>query len=133
MDSGTACGLAQVEPSSTHGAERDVSASPCEYVSLRRSVDFSRVISSGRRIRRGAVTVIGAPGETGTCRVGLVVGRSVGGAVERNRAKRRLRHALQKIPLEQGMDYVIIADRRVVTATFDDLVSWLADGVDRLR
>lgn len=31
------------------------------------------------------------------------------------------------------MDYVIIADRRVVTAVFDDLITWLGQGVEELQ
>lgn len=66
-------------------------------------------------------------------RIGLVVGKAVGGAVERNRVKRRLRHALQDIPLEQAMDYVIIGDRQVVDATFGELHHWLVDAIEGLR
>lgn len=69
------------------------------------------------------------PGGPGPARVGLVVGRRVGNAVERNRAKRRLRHALTQIPLEQGMDYVIIADREVLDIAFESLVERLAAAV----
>lgn len=70
-----------------------------------------------------------APGEAGTTRVGLVVGRRVGNAVHRNRAKRRLRHALTEISLEQGMDYVIIADREVLDIPFESLVERLGTAV----
>lgn len=69
------------------------------------------------------------PGDPGPARVGLVVGRRVGNAVERNRAKRRLRHALTQIQLEQGMDYVIIADREVLDIPFGSLVERLAAAV----
>jgi ribonuclease P protein component len=61
--------------------------------------------------------------------VGLVVGRRVGNAVDRNRAKRRLRHALIEISLEQGMDYVIIADREVLDTPFESLVERLSSAV----
>lgn len=60
-------------------------------------------------------------------RIGLVVGRSVGKAVRRNRARRRIRHALTEIPLEQGMDYVVIAEAQVVEVSFDRLCGWLSD------
>lgn len=70
-----------------------------------------------------------APGEAGAVRVGLVVGRRVGNAVDRNRAKRRIRHALTEISLEQGMDYVIIADREVLDTPFESLVERLSTAV----
>jgi ribonuclease P protein component len=72
---------------------------------------------------------VAAPGSAGTPRVGLVVGRRVGNAVDRNRAKRRLRHALIEISLEQGMDYVIIADREVLDTPFESLVERLSSAV----
>lgn len=133
MDSGTACGPVPDAPSSIPGAERDASASPPEVGPLRRSSDFRRVLASGRRSRRGAITVVGAKGAEGETRIGLVVRKDVGNAVRRNRAKRRIRHALTEVSLEQSMDYVIIADSRVVEAPFGDLTGWLRQAVDGLE
>jgi ribonuclease P protein component len=56
--------------------------------------------------------------------------KKVGGAVQRNRAKRRLREALESVPLRSGHDYVIIASKRVLTAPFDDVEEWLRRAVD---
>lgn len=114
-------------------AVRDANASPFELSPLRRAGDFRRVLSTGRRSRRGAITVIGAPGSENGPRVGLVVRKDVGNAVRRNRAKRRIRHALAGISLEQGMDYVIIADRQVVEASFTDLTGWVRRALDGLQ
>lgn len=88
---------------------------------------------SGQRRRVGGVTVVRLPGPTEGTRIGLVVGRSVGNAVSRNRAKRRLRHSLAALPLEQGMDYVIIADSAVVSAPFATLQGWLGRAVGSSR
>ena len=112
-----------------HAAARDVSVSQSERVSLRRSTDFRRVLSAGQRVRRGAVTVVVGPGPGTETRVGKAVGNSVA----RNRAKRRLRHALDTTPLEQGMDYVIIAERQVVNARFSDLCGWLRHAISDNR
>jgi ribonuclease P protein component len=133
MDSGTACRRVPAGLSSVPAAGKDASASPREVASLRRATDFRRVLSHGTRSRRGAVTVAAFPGIGAQTRVGLVVRRNVGNAVRRNRAKRRIRHALMRIPLEQGMDYVIIAGPRVVEVGFDRLVEWLDDAVGDLR
>ncbi len=56
---------------------------------LRRSSDFTRVMRAGRRIGRRSLVMYSLPGQP---RFGVVVGKSVGGAVQRNRVKRRLRH-----------------------------------------
>ena len=54
----------------------------------------------GRRARRGPLTVTWLPptgGETTPPRAGFAIGRSVGGAVVRNRVRRRLRAALREL------------------------------------
>lgn len=69
--------------------------------------------------------VVIAPGEEGAVRLGLVAGRRVGGSVERNRAKRRLRHAARAAQIPTGLDVVVIASPGVLDAPFGDLVRWL--------
>lgn len=67
---------------------------------LRRSKDFAHTVRRGRRSGRGSVVVHltvpdAMPAETGVCepaKAGFVVSRAVGGAVVRNKVKRRLRH-----------------------------------------
>lgn len=132
MDFVTGCRLAPAGPSSAHAAGRDANASPSDIEPLRRSTEFRSVLAKGQRRRRGGVTVVGVTGPSGRVRVGLVT-RTVGGAVERNRIKRRLRHALKEISLEQGMDYVIIGDRRVFDAPFTTVTEWLGAAVGELR
>ncbi len=58
-------------------------------------------------------------------RVGVVAGRKVGGAVARNRAKRRLREAAARVRLQDGVDYVVIASREVNQVEFERLVGWI--------
>lgn len=58
-------------------------------------------------------------------RYGLVAGRKIGNAVERNRAKRRLRHAIRDARLRAGYDYVVLASREVIDAPYDALVRWI--------
>ena len=65
----------------------------------------------------------------GPPRVGLVVGRRVGKAVVRNRAKRRLRAALWEIGLKDGMDYVVIGSAAVARVPFATLREWLREAV----
>jgi ribonuclease P protein component len=69
--------------------------------------------------------VIAAAGTEGVPCVGFVAGRRVGSAVERNRAKRRLREAASLCPLQPDTVYVLVAERGVLTADFDSLVDWI--------
>lgn len=95
------------------------------YESLRNSRDFRRVLDEGTRRRIGGIVVVESPGRPGPPRLGLVVSRSCGSAVARNRIKRRLRSAARAAELEPGTDYVIIANRQVGDAPFEQVVGWL--------
>lgn len=59
-----------------------------------------------------------------------MAGRKIGGAVERNRAKRRIRHALGSIEAPAGVDLIVIASPTVLTVPFEDLVRWLSQAVE---
>jgi ribonuclease P protein component len=76
--------------------------------------------------------VAAAEGQSGPPRVGLVVSRSCGTAVKRNRIKRRLRSAVGTVELQPGTDYVIIANPQVEVAPFDRLTGWLSRAVESL-
>jgi ribonuclease P protein component len=120
-------------PSSSAGARKAESDSRFEtarYQRLRSSLEYERAFRTGTRRRRGGVTVIAAQRGSGPARFGLVVGRKVGGAVERNRAKRRLREAINRADLSPGVDYVVIAASSVVTAPFVQLVEWVRAAVE---
>jgi ribonuclease P protein component len=58
--------------------------------------------------------------------VGFVVSRSVGGAVERNRLRRRLREALRRLVGGVPRDLVIVARTCSGQASFAELAADLA-------
>ena len=64
----------------------------------------------------------GEPG-TGNLRIGFTVGKAMGGAVQRNRIKRRLREAVRMsgLGLEVPADVVINPKRSLLTADFHAL------------
>ncbi|MBW3097567.1 ribonuclease P protein component [Pseudohoeflea coraliihabitans] len=62
-------------------------------------------------------------------RVGLTVTRRQGNSVERNRMKRRLREAVRTaegVSFRAGHDYVLVARRETLSASFDRLTEALA-------
>lgn len=73
---------------------------------LRRHREFQRVHSGGIRCTDRNLTVWGLPNRLDVCRLGLVVGRRHGNAVQRNRRKRVLREAfrLSRHRLPIGVD-----------------------------
>ena len=58
----------------------------------------------------------------GATRVGIVAGKKLGGAVTRNRVKRRLRAAIRQADLAPDTDYVILPSGEAETIPFRDLV-----------
>jgi ribonuclease P protein component len=83
----------------------------------------------GTRRRAGGITVFAAPGGSDGCRVAFVATRAVGPAVQRNRAKRRLREAFALVPARADRDYVVIASNAVTRVPFEELVAWLVRAV----
>ena len=128
MVSGRVCVRAPAAPSSSGGGTRAGSASLPKgrpFTSLRGRSEIRSVRRRGTRRRVGGVTVVAAPGEPGPPRVAVVAGRTVGSAVLRNRAKRRLREAIARAPIRRGYHYVVVASRAVLDARFDELVEWV--------
>src|SRR5579875_847147 len=95
------------------GRETTVSPQRSSRGRLSRSAEFARVFRQGRsHAGRDLVLYVFARGEEeGEPRLGLAVGRKVGGAVQRNRVKRVLREAfaLESERLPAGSDAVVIA------------------------
>ena len=90
---------------------------------LLRHADFERVYKQGRRHFSASMTVFYLPrataGSSGP-RVGFTVGRALGGAVVRNRMKRRLREAV-RLTQRAGagdVDVVINPRKSLLTAEF---------------
>lgn len=76
--------------------------------------EFQGVYAAKVRKGRGPLTVFATPNLLGHPRLGLSVGRRVGGAVVRNRAKRRIREAFRILrhDLPTGYDFVVCATGR---------------------
>lgn len=70
--------------------------------------DFERILKDGRRATDQRLTLWVLPNGLSHPRLGLIVGRKYGGAVQRNRFKRLLREAfrLQQHELPAGFDLV---------------------------
>ena len=105
---------------------------PSAGARLRRA-DFERVYKLGRRHFSASITVFYLARQPGSdarasgpgMRVGFTVSRALGGAVERNRMKRRLREAVRLTrPFPGGSVDVVINPKKVVlTVDFSILLN----------
>ncbi len=103
---------------------------------LKKRADFLRTARGRKQVTPGFVLQARARDETPLIRVGFTASKKVGGAVARNRAKRRLR-ALARAVLprhgQPGWDYVLVARRdQTATRPFADLQTDLENALARL-
>jgi ribonuclease P protein component len=101
---------------------------------LSRSRDFDAVYRHGRSTSTRFLVLYdfprADPGEEGP-RLGLAVSRRLGGAVERNRLKRRLRAAFEEVAegLPADHDYILIARPGLGEALDSNGFPWLTERV----
>ena len=90
---------------------------------LTRSTDFKRVRRTGKSYAHPFVVLVVQASEVSKARVGVTAGRSVGGAVQRNRAKRLLREAIRPLltDLHAGWDLILIARPALLTKSLQDI------------
>ena len=121
------------QPAATAGAGFPRSAR------LLKHSDFERVYKQGRRHFSSHMTVFylrqgEAPSPEQSARVGFTVGRVLGGAVERNRIKRRLREAvrLRRAVLKSAgaVDVVINPKKSVLTLEFSVVLEEVGRALD---
>ena len=105
---------------------------------LKRREDFLKVAAARtKRVAPGFVlqACSQTDGETGM-RIGFTASRRVGGAVERNRTKRRLRALADRIFTDlgtPGTDYVLIGRRETESIPFAQLEQDLRHAMTKLK
>jgi ribonuclease P protein component len=92
---------------------------------LTRSNDIQRVRRKGKSFAHQLVVLLRVPSSEQDFRVGIIAGKSIGGAVQRNHAKRWIRAAIQEISghLLQGFDILLIARKSINQATYPEVVN----------
>jgi ribonuclease P protein component len=122
------------------GAERAPGPRPQEaqrLVILTKRADFLAANSGRRAATPGFILLVrDRADDDGTMRIGFTVTRKIGGAVVRNRMKRRFRALAREIMPTAGFagsDHVVIGRATGVERPFGDLRSDLVRALDRLR
>jgi ribonuclease P protein component len=102
---------------------------------LTRSTDFKRVRRKGKSYAHPFVVLVVQNNEVPRVRVGVTAGRSVGGAVQRNRAKRLLRESIRPLLPEilPGRDLVLIARPALLSKSLPDIRQVLTSLLQRAQ
>lgn len=107
---------------------------------LKQRRDFLRTAKGYKRVMPGLVLQArlrhASAGNQDYARIGYTASRRVGGAVQRNRARRRLREAVRAVLstyARPGYDYVLIARQAILNRSWADLVNDLATAADAIH
>ena len=89
-----------------------------KLVKLKQNRDFRRLYNRGKTFVTPLFVIYIMKKKCGTARLGITAGKKVGGAVQRNRAKRVISAAFREcLPnIRPGADFVIVARSRILGA-----------------
>lgn len=133
-----ASGARGTSPSWSQASHRRLSRSEQVVVAarLRRSLDVTRVRSDGvgRGDRLFSLRTLSS--DLGMIRLAVSAGRGTGGAVERNRARRRLREAV-RVDLRHrstmvAQDLVLVARQAILSATAPEIRASVSRSLDQV-
>lgn len=82
-------------------------------------------------MRSSGLTVLVLEGPSAVPRIGIVAGKKVGNAVNRNRAKRRLREAASQASLRPHTDYILIASPECNEIAMHDIIGAISGKDER--
>ena len=91
---------------------------------LKKNYEFRRLYDKGRSAATAYLVVYCRKNGSTQNRVGFTVSTKLGGAVVRNRVRRRLREVfrLNDSRVKQGYDFILVARTRAVTSSFEELM-----------
>lgn len=93
----------------------------CAAEHIRRRADFEQAYQQGLKVSGRFMLVFLRPTEQATPRLGIAATRKIGGAVVRNRAKRRVRELFRHHKPTAVLDVVVVPRRELVDAPFASL------------
>jgi len=115
-----------------------MSQSFSRQVRLRKRAEFLAVQENGRRLSGRHMTMLVLANALGVDRLGVVASRKLGGAVVRNRAKRRVREIFRlgqtsRDLTPRTLDIVVIPKRELAATPFETLQHEFDAALSKLR
>ena len=103
--------------------------------SVRDRATFEALRRQGRRVRRGPITVTWLPGDPAEPpRVAYAIGRKAGGAVVRNRIRRRLRAIIREVGVQlRPGAYLFGANAAAASLSYGDLRATVCQALGALH
>lgn len=91
--------------------------------SLKRKKEFRYTYRAGRSLPGHLAVLVYTKNRQQKTRVGFSVSKKIGGAVQRNRVKRRLREALTPLlpRVKSGFNIIFVARQPIVDAAFSEI------------
>ena len=87
----------------------------CERI--RRRADFQQAYEHGARVHGRYSTLFILPNKLDVGRLGIAATKKLGGAVQRNRAKRLIREVFRHNKIAPGFDVVVVPKRDLLQAS----------------
>jgi ribonuclease P protein component len=102
---------------------------------LRTGAEFERVFKRGARHTGRFFLLVALPNGRAFDRLGLAVSRRVGGAVERNRARRLLRESFRRLERTRGpgADLVVVAHAEIAGRGQPEVEREIRERVGRIK
>ena len=88
---------------------------------IRRRVEYQQIYDRGVRIHGRYLTMFTLSNNLPIGRLGIAASRKLGGAIDRNRAKRLIREVFRRNKLAPGFDIVVIPKRELLDASLTAL------------
>ena len=88
---------------------------------VRRHAEYQTIYARGFKLHSRYSTVFILRNEHGVGRLGIAATKKLGGAVQRNRAKRLIREVFRRNKIAKGFDVVVIPKRDLLDASLSTL------------
>lgn len=102
-----------------------------QHERIHRRAEFKQVYERGTRIRGRYATVFVLPNDRSAGRLGIAATKKLGGAVERNRAKRLIREVFRRNKIASGFDVVVVPKRELLDASLSVLEAEYRTSLER--